>query len=251
MEEQELQSRLSRIATSWDLVRRSQGDSLDGATAARHELMERYYGAAYRYLLAALGDPDAADEMFQEFALRFARGDFRNADPGRGRFRQFVKTVLINLIRDHRRRSGRARGASLEALHWEPSATCPADATENRQLTESWRNELLAKAWVALQEVETRTGRPYYALLRLKSENPSIPSSELASRLTAQLRPDQPWSDVAVRKLLQRAREEFAVLLVHEVDHSLEGSTRELLEEELIELGLHSYCRPALNRRIP
>jgi DNA-directed RNA polymerase specialized sigma24 family protein len=250
VDEEELQSRLSRIATSWDLVRRAHGDSLDGATVARHQLMERYHGAAYRYLLAALRDPDAAAEMFQEFALRFARGDFRNADPGRGRFRQFLKTVLINLVRDYRRK-GRRAGLSLNDLKLEPVSPDAPDDAEERRLLESWRSELLARTWVAMQDFQRRTGRPYYALLRLKSENPALSSPELAAQLADQLRPDRPWNDAALRKLLQRAREEFAELLVQEISYSLEDPSSEELEAELVELGLHAYCRPALNRRKP
>ena len=47
-----------------------------GATA-------QHCGAAYRYLLGAVHDPDAADDLCQDFAVRFLRGDFRRADPGR------------------------------------------------------------------------------------------------------------------------------------------------------------------------
>jgi RNA polymerase sigma factor (sigma-70 family) len=248
MDEQELQSRLSRIATSWDLVLRAHDECGDAATAARNRLMERYQGAAYRYLLAALGDPDASDDLFQEFALRFARGDFRNADPGRGRFRQFVKTALINLVRDYRRK-GRRAVRSLEAMQLDPAASDEPHDVEDQRLAESWRADLLARAWTDLQGVEQRTGRLYYSALRLKSENPGLSSAELAARLTAQLQKESPWSDVALRKLVQRAREEFARLLVEEVARGLEEPTREELETELMALGLHTYCRPALERR--
>src|SRR3712207_7176976 len=45
----------------------------------------------------------AAEELLQEFAVRFLRGDFRRADPQRGRFRDYVKTALIHLVIDHQR----------------------------------------------------------------------------------------------------------------------------------------------------
>ena len=48
-------------------------------------------------------DADLADEMFQEFALRLVRGDFRNADAARGRFRFFLKTALYHLVVDAQR----------------------------------------------------------------------------------------------------------------------------------------------------
>jgi DNA-directed RNA polymerase specialized sigma24 family protein len=61
----------------------------------------------YRYLLKALRDPEAAAEQSQEFALRFVRSDFKEADPERGRFRDFLRTVLYHLVVNYYR-EGRA-----------------------------------------------------------------------------------------------------------------------------------------------
>src|SRR5215218_5179677 len=97
-------SRLSRIETLWPAVERAHGAPPEESAAAMWDLLRRYRGAVYRYLAGAVRDPDAADELFQEFALRFLRGDFRRADPGRGRFRDYVKSALINLVNDHHSR---------------------------------------------------------------------------------------------------------------------------------------------------
>ena len=69
----------------------------------------------------------------------------------------------------------------------------------------------------------------------------------MAEHLTAQLR--KPLTAVGVRQVLHRAREKFADLLLDEVAHSLDSPTAEQLEQELVELGLLDYCRPALERR--
>src|SRR5207244_1246290 len=92
---------LSRISTAWTMVVRAHGIAADAAVVAQHALMDRYHRAVYRYLLGALRDADAADELFQEFAYRFLSGSLRGADPERGRFRDFVKGVLFHLIADH------------------------------------------------------------------------------------------------------------------------------------------------------
>ena len=81
--DQSLDDRLSRISTMWTLVLQAHGGPADAATTAQRLLMQRYCGSVYRYLLGAVRDEDAAMELFQEFALRFARGDFRRADPQR------------------------------------------------------------------------------------------------------------------------------------------------------------------------
>src|SRR5260370_16186931 len=112
---------LGDIATHWSVVRQAHQGSGVAVDRARQELMERYSGAVYRYLLGALRDRHAADDLFQEFALRFLRGDFRNADPERGRFRNFVKTALYHLIVDYQNRR-RARPAPLPAReHADPT----------------------------------------------------------------------------------------------------------------------------------
>jgi DNA-directed RNA polymerase specialized sigma24 family protein len=87
------------------------------------------------YAVAVLRDPDAADEVFQEFALKFVRGDFGQATPDRGRFRSFLKTTLYHLIVDYqRRRQKLARQAPLATD--QPS---PHVSTKRRQrMRPSW-----------------------------------------------------------------------------------------------------------------
>ena len=95
---------ISRIATAWSMVREAHGDHT-AVQSAQQRLLDRYGAAVRRYALSALRNEDAADEVFQEFALKFVRGDLGKADPERGRFRAFVKTVVYRLIVDYQRRA--------------------------------------------------------------------------------------------------------------------------------------------------
>ena len=167
----------------------------------------------------------------QEFALRMARGDFHRADPQRGRFRQFLKVALINLVREYRKRRQRA-GVPLDELKWQPAAHDAADSQEDQRWLASWREHLLERTWEALREEESRTGRPYHTILRFRSEHEQASSADIAAHLNAVLSPKEPWTEVAVRKLLQRARGEFADLLVREVKDSMGCHTPEELEAE-------------------
>jgi DNA-directed RNA polymerase specialized sigma24 family protein len=97
MEPDDLNVRLASISTQWTKLFRAHQDQGDAATAAQRELLLRYYGAVYRYLLGTLRDPAAAEELTQEFAVRFLRGDFHRADPQQGCFRDFVRTALRHL----------------------------------------------------------------------------------------------------------------------------------------------------------
>jgi hypothetical protein len=110
-----------------------------------------------------------------------------------------------------------------------------------------WREELVARAWEALQASEASTGQPYHTLLRWKTEAPQTRSAELAARLSARL--GKACTDNAARKLLHKARILFAELLVEEVARSLSSSDADELERELIDLGLLDYCRSALKHR--
>jgi RNA polymerase sigma-70 factor (ECF subfamily) len=244
--DQELHSRISRITTVWTLVAQAHRGEAGAAAQAQQVLLERYSGAIYRYLVAVLRDPDAADEVFQEFALRFVRGYFRNADPERGRFRDFVKKSLSNLIVDHRKKMG-CQPRPLATDSNVPAATDPDPGNLDEEFTGRWREELLTRTWEALAAVEAKTNQPYHTVLRLRAAQSQLSSAAMAGQLTAEL--GRPFSDAGVRQILHRAREKFADLLLEEVAHSLQTSAPGRLEEELAELNLLSYCRTAVERR--
>jgi RNA polymerase sigma-70 factor (ECF subfamily) len=227
------------MSTMWTMVLQAHGGEADSAAAALAGLAQRYSSVAYRYLLGAVGDPDAAADLSQEFALRILRGAFRQADPSRGRFRDYMKKALIHLVSDYRR-SQREMPAPLAS---EPPA--PRLADDYPEFDSEWREELLDRTWKALA-----TAQPtYQAVLLARVENPDLTSQqiadELGTRFGTAMRPDQ------VRKALQRAHARFADLMVDEVAASLGNPSREELTDELRELDLLKYCRSALERRSP
>lgn len=248
MDEESLKSRLSRISTVWTELADAGRSSQTVAGAARMAFIRRYQGAVYRYLLGAVRDPDTADELFQEFALRFLRGVFRHADPERGRFRDYLKTALYHLVADHQKRQ-RRRPYTLEQSVADGAEPDHGPEASERRFVDSWRDELLARAWKALAAEQHDGGQPYYAVLKYRAEHPEVNSGEMAEQLNARLRPARPYSEVGVRKALQRARLRFAELLIDDVAHSLGAPGREELEQELVDVGLLPYCRSALKKR--
>jgi RNA polymerase sigma factor (sigma-70 family) len=236
-----LDEHLSRISTCWSLVRQMHHGPAAGAASAQRQLMQRYCGAVYRYLLGALCDEEAALELFQDFALHFVRGDFRRADPQRGRFRDYLRTALIHLVRQYRA-ARRARPGPLPSGVPDPRARVPEPGDE--EFAHSWREELVNRAWEALAEA-----RPtFHAVLLLRVQQPDLPSPQMAGQLAAQL--GSSFTASRVRVTLHRAREKFAGLLLDEVAHSLEAPTEAGLFQELRELRLLKICRPALKRRL-
>lgn len=239
-------SRLSGIDTPWSILRRAHEGSDDAVQAARQALLDRYGGAVRRYLGAVLRDQEAADEVFQEFALRLVRGDFRTADPGRGRFRSFVKTALHNLIVDFRRKAVRDAKYSLD----EASAAAVEQAEFPDDLfIQSWSQELLDRSWARLRDIECEGGAPYYSALRLLVEDSGLSSEMLAQRLSQRLGGE--FTAGNVRVVIHRARQMFADQLVAEVADSLESAAAEEIEQELGELNLLRYCKTALARHFP
>ena len=236
---------LSRLETHWTAVLQAHRGPADAAAEAQRALLLRYGGAVHRYLLGSLRDADAADELAQEFALRFVRGDFHRAHPERGRFRDFVKTAVYHLIVDYQRQRQK-RPHPLP----NDSAFLPGNESEvaeaDRVFTERWREELLDRAWEGLAALQQQSGQRYYEVLRWRAEHPGTPAARLAEELSAR---GEPVTEVGVRQTLHRAREKFADLLLHEVARSLETDDPDRLEQELIDLGLLPYCRPALQRR--
>ena len=238
------ESRLSRITTIWTMVREAHAEKEQVAKQANQALVgliDRYQGAVYRYLLGAARDEDVAAELFQEFALRIVRGRFSGADPSKGRFRDYLRTSLIRLVTDHHRQRQRKCGKHAEL----DPAQLPDVKDQEASFNSSWRDELLQLTWNALSASEEASGTPYYSALRLRVDLPELRSADLADRLTEDLNWEPAITASGYRKLVQRARDRFAELLVHELARSIQSNDDARIEEELIDLGLRQYCMDA------
>lgn len=236
---------LSHITTLWTLVANAHGGADTEAARAQERLIAHYGPAIHRYLLGAVRDADLADELFQEFALRLVRGDLRRADPSRGRFRQFVKTTLYHLVVDAQRR--RRRQASPLPEGDAAAAKEMTTAESDEQFLQAWRAELLARTWDALARTDRTAGQQLLLVLGFRRDHPEVKSPDMAAELARLL--GKPVSPEWVRKRLHQARDRFADLLIAEVAQTLEEPTTERLEDELVALGLLSYCRDQLARR--
>jgi RNA polymerase sigma-70 factor (ECF subfamily) len=239
---------LSRIKTLWTLqIQACQGQG-SIVTTAQQQLLLRYHGAAYRYLLGMVRDPSVAEELAQDFAVRFLRGDFQQADPQRGRFRDFLKTALRHQAIDFWRRQTKERNEGPRTLPDADTPTAPEEPLlEDVDFLQGWREELLARTWEALASFQEESGVPYHTVLNCKTRQPDARTAALAAQVARRL--GKPFSEGNFRTTLHRARQRFADLLLEEVARSLETDNTEHLEQELIELGLLDYCRSALERR--
>lgn len=225
------QDRLSDINTIWaDVVKAQQGSG-----NAQQTLFERYGNAVRRYLLVALGNEAAADDVTQEFGLALVQSKFRQADPERGRFRDYVKGVLFNLLRQYRRRECKQQHASQNARR----EMLTVNAESEQLFQQNWRDELLARTWAALALAHP----DLFTVLHFRAAHPDLATAEMTDELGRQL--GKRLSADAARQMLHRARKLFADLLLDEVTRSLVHPTVDAVQEELTELNLQAYFRVA------
>jgi RNA polymerase sigma factor (sigma-70 family) len=237
---------LSQIATQWTMLFDAHRGPDDAAQKARKALMIRYCGAVYRYLARVVRDPALAEDLTQEFALRFLQGKFGQADPSAGKFRSYVKASLFRLVQDHYR----GKGAQARQLPMDSDVQIPAPdegAAADQAFRESWRQELLARAWRALEEVQREAGQPFHDVMKLRVDRPELSSAQLAEALGQKV--GKPYTPGALRQLLHRSRERFAELLLEDVQQSLEGAGMDRVEEELADLQLLKYCQELIDKR--
>lgn len=236
--------RLSELSTQWTMLFQAHHGTPEEMSDALRVMMMRYEGAVHRYFLKAVGDPEAVRELDQEFALRFLKGKFLKYDPKLGRFRDYVKRAVRNLMMDYHR--GKGKTLRLDTDFDQPVATDPGMAEIDEQIITAWRDELLDRTWTALADLEKRTGQPHHTVLKYRVSHPDSTADELAKKVGTAL--GKPISGSALRNRLQQAREKWVRFLVDEVKASLRTPTRDQVEEELAELRLLRYCKPVMER---
>lgn len=235
-EKESRDSRLSAITTNWEEIVSARGDS---AGDARNKVLIRYAPCVYQYIAQATKDVDIADELSQEFALRFVRGDYKNADPAKGRFRAYLRTSLRNLITDHFRKNKEFSLTSSEADRLPDKSIVDMLAALDQGFQEDWREYVLSLAWNALLESDFGRSSDYYPVLKFRSLHPTATSKQMAAQLSEQL--GKPVTAEWVRQKIVRSRQKFARLLAAEVRRSLNDKSEEAIREELAALGLLKY----------
>lgn len=230
---------LGQIETQWSLVAQAHGEETTEAQVLKHVVLGHYSGPVFRYLMGAVRNEEAAMELAHEFALRLLRGDFHRVNPDRGRFRDYIKTVLINLVRDHVN-SARQSPKQFAANAPDPAVNPdPASPDPNESFEDCITKHLIAMAWERLEAANVRQ----YAVLLIKTESePDAPSRELSARVKERFGFE--LTSVTFRKTLERARTRFAALLTEAAAEVTHADSPDELKQELKALGLASYCVP-------
>jgi len=224
---------LTDLSTSWTIIRNAHTPGPVGQ-AAMHELIGRYHDAVERYLRLKLRDTNLADEVFQEFWTKLLTHKLAGADSNKGRFRDYLRTVLHRLIIDH------FRTKKLQPL---PPGDLLDASSPDADYDQVWREVVIKRAMSRLETYEVNTPKNrYHTVLQLRHSNPDAPIDELAAQLAQQIK--GPVTPEGFRKTLQRARTKFLELLIQELRDTIHPNETEDVEAEIFDLGLgHLYRR--------
>ncbi len=224
---------LTELETCWTTIRTAHIPGPEGQ-AAMGELIGRYHDAVLRYLRLKLRDTNLADEVFQEFWTKLLTHKLAGADNNKGRFRDYLRTVLHRLIIDH------FRGRKLQPL---PPGDLVDPDEPDADYDRVWREAVLKRALSRLETYEASTPKNRYAsVLNLRREHPKEPIEEIARKLGEQV--GARITPESFRKTLQRARAKFFELLVQELKDTIHPATDQDIEDEIQALGLgHLYRR--------
>jgi RNA polymerase sigma-70 factor (ECF subfamily) len=224
--------RLTNLETSWTTVRNAHAPGPAGQLAMR-ELVGRYHDAVERYLRLKLRDRHLADEVFQDFWTKLLTHKLAGADAGKGRFRDYLRTVLHRLIVDH------FRARKLQAL---PPGDLADPSVPDLDYDRVWREAIIRRVWSRLETYEATTPKNRYAtVLHLRVGRPDAPIEALAQALAEQT--GASVTPESFRKTLQRARAKFLELLVEELRTTIHPATPEDIEAEIFDLGLGPLYR--------
>jgi RNA polymerase sigma-70 factor (ECF subfamily) len=224
---------LTELETCWTTVRNAHEPGPAGEFAMR-ELIGRYHDAVGRYLRLKLRDSNLADEVFQEFWTKLLTHKLAGADHNKGRFRDYLRTVLHRLIIDHFRRR------KIQPL---PPGDLLDPSTPDADYDRVWREAVIKRVWARLESYESSTPKNRYAtVLHLRVGNPKASIEDISEQLSTQT--GTKITAEAFRKTLQRARGKFLELLIVELKATIHPSTLEDVEAEINDLGLgHLYRR--------
>ena len=231
--------RLTDIPTEWTLIRTAHTPVQEGSpeshdvAEAMQKLIARYHDAVERYLKLKLRDENLADEVMQEFWAKLLTGKLAGADPSKGRFRDYLRTVLHRLIIDH------FRSRRTQQL---PPGDLIDPSKPDDDFDQVWRELVIKRVWSRLETYEVQTPKNRYAtVLHLRADHPDAPIDDLTNRLGQRI--GTLVSSEAFRKTLQRARAKFLELFIQELRETIHPAEPEDIEAEIFDLGLGSFYR--------
>jgi DNA-directed RNA polymerase specialized sigma24 family protein len=220
-------------STHWTLIKRAGSPESPQARAALAELCSAYWYPIYAFIRRKGNGPDQALDLTQGFFARLLeKGIVVAAEPGKGRFRAFLRTDCEHFLIDQFRRktawgggittvSIDAHGAE-ERYRFEPADTL----TPDRLFDRAWALALLNKVLDLLAREYAAKGRSeLFERLKivLTQGKGVIPSAILAAELGK--------TEEAVNMAVHRLRKRYRQILEEQIAATLDD--RSEMEDEI------------------
>lgn len=216
--------------TQWSRVATAGGRDDGEAREALSKLCQAYWYPIYAFVRHRGFSPDQAQDRTQDFfAYLLERDLIARADPARGRFRAFLRTVCIRHLageRDREHAAKRGRGLlqfAIDPLDAERRyALEPAHVmTAERIFDRSWALTLLGRVVDRLRREYDDSGRSdrFEELIAVMTRVPeSVPHAEIARRLGT--------TAGNVRVAVHRLRRRYGVLLREEIAATVDDAAQ-------------------------
>ncbi len=224
--------------THWSRVILAGDPSEPLAQGSLDELCKAYWYPIYTFIRRRGHDAEQARDLTQDFFARaLEKGLFAQADPARGRFRTFLRTVCSHFLAnrhdwDHAlKRGGGKVVLSIAAGDAEQryAVELADDLTPERIFDRSWALTVLARVLAQLQLEYDDAGKSetFEALHGLLADSPELPSyAAVATRLGT--------TEGASRVAAHRLRARYAELLRREIASTLSDPSE--VEDEIRDL---------------
>jgi RNA polymerase sigma-70 factor (ECF subfamily) len=222
---------MSRLQTTrWSLIAAAR-DHPSKARNALEQLCQTYRPPVLAFVRRSGYSQADAEDLTQAFFLRFIeRGWYGEADPGRGRFRSLLLTVLRRFLLDHRDATHAGKRDVTRTVEFDELAQSGDRGESPEQaFTRVWMGTVVANAYARLEQEWERAGKrdQFVQLSPLLTERAE--SAELHA-LAARLGQRPNTLCVQTHRMRQRLRQLVRLELLQTV------GSREALEEELAEL---------------
>jgi RNA polymerase sigma factor (sigma-70 family) len=216
--------------TRWSEVLSARQQRSPESAAALEALCRAYWYPLYAFVRASGRSPHDAQDLTQEFFARLLSKDWlRLADPGKGRFRTFLRVALKRFLADDWDRArAQKRGGGQPPVPFDTTLAekCflgeRADADSPDRLYERrWALALLDQAMSRLEQEYDRAGKASeltHLKPHLTAERGAIPYAEIA----AALQKSEGAARVAVHRLRKRFREMFREVIADTVSNAEE-----------------------------
>lgn len=217
-------------STHWSRVVAAGGPGGPKARESLTALCSAYWYPLYAYIRRRGYPVEQAQDLTQDFFARILeKGLFAEADPGRGRFRSFLRTVCAHYLSNHRarertvKRGGGQPALSIDARDAEGrySREVAHEMTADRIFERSWALTLLDRVFSQLHHEYEDAGRSetFQVLQVFLTDGPrAVSYASIADQLG--------MTEGAARVAVHRLRRRYGDILRREIAATLDDPSQ-------------------------